>query len=64
MMWLYVHFITGMFFQEGRNRDGRRLHMVCTLGLRACVRIFDRYLGRGLYQPTDYTRGLYYRGVE
>ena len=23
-----------------------------------------RYLGLGEYQPSDYTRGLYYRGVE
>ena len=29
-----------------------------------CVQILERYLGRGHYQPTDYTRGLYYRGVE
>lgn len=30
----------------------------------ACVRVAERYLGRGDYVPPDYTRGLYYRGVE
>ena len=29
-----------------------------------CVQVLERYLGRGHYQPNDYTRGLYYRGVE
>ena len=29
-----------------------------------CVQVLSRYLGQGLYQPNDYTRGLYYRGVE
>ncbi len=29
-----------------------------------CMHIVERYLGQGDYQPTDYTRGLYYRGVE
>ena len=29
-----------------------------------CVRIFHRYLGRNDYTPEDYTRGLFYRGVE
>ncbi len=29
-----------------------------------CVQILDRYQGRGRYQLGDYTRGLYYRGVE
>ncbi len=29
-----------------------------------CVRILARYLGRNEDAPTDYTRGLFYRGVE
>ncbi len=29
-----------------------------------CVRILERYLGRNADAPTDYTRGLFYRGVE
>ena len=29
-----------------------------------CVRIFRRYLGENDYTPEDYTRGLFYRGVE
>ena len=29
-----------------------------------CVQVLSRYLGQGRYQPNDYTRGLYYRGVE
>ncbi|HIS51818.1 MAG TPA: U32 family peptidase [Candidatus Onthomonas avicola] len=31
---------------------------------RECVRVFERYLGRGSYAPVDYTRGLYFRDVE
>ena len=29
-----------------------------------CVRVMERYLGRGSYAPGEYTRGLYYRDVE
>ena len=29
-----------------------------------CVQVLSRYLGQDRYQPNDYTRGLYYRGVE
>ncbi len=29
-----------------------------------CVKAMERYMGRGCYQPSDYTRGLYYRTVE
>ena len=29
-----------------------------------CVRVLERYLGRGNYVPSDHTRGLYYRDVE
>ena len=29
-----------------------------------CTQVLERYLGRGRYQPNDYTRGLYYRNVE
>lgn len=31
---------------------------------RECVRVFERYLGRGSYAPADITRGLYFREVE
>ena len=29
-----------------------------------CAAVFDRYLGLGSYAPADFTRGLFYRGVE
>ena len=29
-----------------------------------CVEIFQRYLGKNDFTPADYTRGLFYRGVE
>lgn len=29
-----------------------------------CVQVLERYLGKGPYEPNDYTRGLYYRDVE
>ena len=29
-----------------------------------CVRVVDRYLGKGGYTPREHTRGLYYRDVE
>ena len=29
-----------------------------------CVKVFQRYLQRNEYTPADYTRGLFYRGVE
>ena len=29
-----------------------------------CVAVFRRYLEQGDYMPQDYTRGLFYRGVE
>ena len=29
-----------------------------------CVEVFQRYLGENDYQPEDFTRGLFYRGVE
>lgn len=31
---------------------------------RECVQVMDAYMGRGEYSPHEYTRGLYYRGVE
>ena len=40
------------------------LVMFTTENARECVQVLERYLGRGSYQPNDYTRGLYYRGVE
>ena len=29
-----------------------------------CVRVLERYLGRGRHKPGEFTRGLYYRDVE
>jgi len=29
-----------------------------------CAQVLERYRGQGIYTPTDYTRGLYYRDVE
>ena len=29
-----------------------------------CVRVLERYLGRGSFEPNEITRGLYYRAVE
>ena len=40
-----------------------RLHFT-TENASECVQVMDRYLGRGSYQPNEYTRGLYYRDVE
>ena len=31
---------------------------------RECVQVAERYLGKGSWEPGDYTRGLYYRDVE
>ena len=31
---------------------------------RECVQVFDAYAGGGPFAPHEYTRGLYYRGVE
>ena len=42
---------------------GARL-MFTTENAMECVRVLERYLKRGRYQPNDYTRGLYYRDVE
>ncbi len=57
-------------FLADRMRDwnhlgiwGARL-MFTTEDAQECRRILERYLGRGRYMPTDYTRGLYYRDVE
>ena len=38
--------------------------MFTTENARECVQVLERYLGRGTYEPNDYTRGLYYRDVE
>ena len=40
-----------------------RLHFT-TENAPECAQVLDRYLGRGAYQPNEYTRGLYYRDVE
>ena len=42
---------------------GARL-MFTTENPRECVQVTERYLGRGCYEPNDFTRGLYYREVE
>ena len=38
--------------------------MFTTENARECVQVAERYLGRGRYEPNDFTRGLYYRDVE
>ena len=38
--------------------------MFTTEGARECVEIAKCYAGTGSYVPNDFTRGLYYRGVE
>ena len=42
---------------------GARL-LFTTENPRECVQVAERYLGRGRYEPNDFTRGLYYRDVE
>ena len=42
---------------------GARL-MFTTENAPECVRVLERYLNQGRYQPNDFTRGLYYRDVE
>jgi putative protease len=43
--------------------QGARL-LFTTENSRECVQVLERYLDRGIYEPSNYTRGLYYRGVE
>lgn len=38
--------------------------MFTTENPRECVQVAERYLDRGDWTPNEYTRGLYYRGVE
>ncbi|MBQ2840550.1 MAG: U32 family peptidase [Oscillospiraceae bacterium] len=38
--------------------------MFTTENAHECVQVFDAYAGRDSYMPHEYTRGLYYRGVE
>jgi len=42
---------------------GARLSFT-TENARECRAVLDRYLGLGGYEPGEFTRGLYYRGVE
>jgi len=42
---------------------GARL-LFTTENSRECVQVLERYLDKGIYEPSSYTRGLYYRGVE
>jgi len=57
-------------FLADKPEDYRRLGL-CALRLLfttenalECVQVLDRYRGSGNYAPNDFTRGLYYRGVE
>ena len=53
-----------------RAADWRRLGlwgarlMFTTERASECVQVLDRYLEQNRYQPSGYTRGLYYREVE
>ena len=38
--------------------------MFTTENPRECVQVTERYLNQGNWSPNEYTRGLYYRGVE
>ena len=38
--------------------------MFTTESPQVCAQVLERYQGRGRYKPGDFTRGLYYRGVE
>lgn len=38
--------------------------MFTTENPRECVQVAERYLNQGNWSPNEYTRGLYYRGVE
>lgn len=42
---------------------GARL-VFTTENARECRAVLERYLGKGGYEPGEFTRGLYYRGVE
>ncbi len=57
-------------FLADKHRDFEKLGLTyarlsfTTENARECVSVFDAYLGKGEYKPHEYTRGLYYRGVE
>lgn len=57
-------------FLADKQRDWQRLGlwgarlMFTTENALECTQVMERYLGRGRYQPNDFTRGLYYRDVE
>ena len=57
-------------FLADRAADWRRLGlwgarlMFTTERASECVQVLDRYLEQNRYQPSGYTRGLYYREVE
>ncbi len=57
-------------FLADKMRDWSRLGiwgarlMFTTEDAQECRKIMERYLGRGRYIPSDFTRGLYYRDVE
>ncbi len=57
-------------FLADKLRDWQKLGlwaarlMFTTENALECAQVLERYMEKGRYQPNDYTRGLYYRGVE
>lgn len=57
-------------FLADKCRDFEKLGLMyarlsfTTENAKECVSVFDAYLGKSEYKPHEYTRGLYYRGVE
>ena len=57
-------------FLADKQKDWQRLGvwgarlMFTTENALECAQVLERYLGKGKYQPNDFTRGLYYRDVE
>ncbi len=57
-------------FLADKARDYERIGlasvrlMFTTENVRECEMVLDAYLGKSDYKPSQYTRGLYYRGVE
>lgn len=57
-------------FLADKSRDFERCGIAyarlsfTTENARECVQVFDAYLKKNDYKPHEYTRGLYYRGVE
>ncbi len=57
-------------FLADKKRDYEKLGLTfarlsfTTENAKECVSVFDAYLGKSDFMPHEYTRGLYYRGVE